>query len=111
MLPKRPRGRRHNLVLWLARLALFAYAFQLTALDHWPADVSSVAGVEGSSAHSSRCHGSPSSCAEQPGLVGSLDGIDLTPRPPVAVRAESPPEVTAPGAAFIRAELHPPRFS
>jgi hypothetical protein len=103
--------KRRTVILWLARLVLFAYAFQLTAIDHWHRDVNDVVGVEGSSAHTSHCHGSPSSCAEQPGLVGSLAEVELTPLPPAPLIVAFTQSVTFPGSAFVSTEPQPPQSS
>jgi hypothetical protein len=77
--------RVRTLLLWLARLAIFAYAFQLAAVDHWHKDIGGIEGVQGSSEHRYHCHADPSGCAEQRvfGLAGgdqahthSTDGLD-----------------------------------
>jgi hypothetical protein len=104
--------RQRVLFLWLARLALFAYAFQLTAVDHWHKDINTVEGVQGSSEHRYHCHADPSGCAEQPALSGSLAEVKLAPIPPsgafqTAVIASLP----APSAAFIASADDPPRYS
>src|SRR6185436_1547426 len=96
-------GRRQRfLFFWLARLALFAYAFQLTAVDHWHRDINGVEGVEGSSAHRMHCHADLGSCAEQPGFSGSLAEIKLAPIPPdTAIETAVVSSVSIPSAAFI----------
>ncbi len=104
--------RQRVLFLWLARLALFAYAFQLAAVDHWHRDISSVEGVQGSSQHRYHCHADPSGCAEQPGFAGSLAEIKLAPIPPTtAIQTAVLPSFRAPSAAYIASADEPPRAS
>jgi hypothetical protein len=103
-------GRRQRLLLWLARLALFAYAFQLTAVDHWHKDVNSVVGDEGKSSHSYHCHGDVSKCAEQGGIVSSLVEVQLAPIPPSLLTTLVVVTLPAPRAAFVSSADEPPQY-
>ena len=105
---------RHQraLFLWLARLAIFAYAFQLTAVDHWHKDIGGIEGVQGSSEHRYHCHADPAGCAEQPGLAGSLSEVKLAPIPPVSLLDPAAKlSLPAPTAPFIAGAEEPPRTS
>jgi len=104
--------RRRTLFLWLARLAIFAYAFQLAAVDHWHKDIDSIEGVQGSSEHRYHCHADPSGCAEQPGFSGSLAEVRLAPIPPsTTIETAVVSSLPAPGAAYIAGDDEPPRTS
>ncbi len=102
-------GRRQRvLFLWLARLALFAYAFQLSAVDHWHQDIG--AGGQDAAFHKMHCHTDLSSCAEQPVFSGSLAEIKLAPIPPhTAIETAIGSSVSIPAAAFIASADEPPR--
>ena len=103
-----PGRRQRILFLWLARLALFAYAFQISAADHWHQDTIGGTGLAG---HQMHCHVDLASCAEQPGFMGSMVQNRL---PSIAVGAafEAPmlASLAIPSSAFIASADESPRF-
>ena len=103
-------GRRQRVLFsWLARLALFAYAFQLTAADHWHQDTTNLGGA---ALHQMHCHTDLSSCAEQPNFSGSLAEIKLAPIPPyTAIETTIASSESIPTAAYIASADEPPRFA
>ena len=66
---------------WLARLALFALLFQITAVDHHT-HVEDVTGVVGTSQHAMHCHGAAAGCAsgaiEMPGILTQSTQLPTT---------------------------------
>ena len=103
--------RQRTIFLWLARLALFAYAFQMTAVDHWHKDVNSVVGDEGKSSHSYHCHGDVSGCVEQGGIATSLAEVKLAPIPPSLLSTIALATLPAPEQAFVASADEPPQSS
>ena len=103
--------RQRTLFLWLARLALFAYAFQLTAVDHWHKDMGNVVGDQGKSSHSYHCHGDMSGCADQGGISNTITEGELTPIAPTLLTAVAVTDPPAPRPAFIAGADEPPRFA
>jgi len=92
----------------VARVALLALIFQLSALGHWSlgpihADPGDVA------AHAAHCHGSVSGCAGESSFTGSLATISLTPLPPNAEAADVSVSALKPANAFQQALAEPPR--
>ena len=101
--------RQRTLFLWLARLALFAYAFQMTAVDHWHKDMNSVVGDTGKSSHSYHCHGDVSGCAEQGGIATDLSNVELAVLPPAVLTVALPAALLAPEQAYVANADEPPR--
>src|SRR5438105_4659847 len=90
----------------VARLALLALIFQLSALGHWSlvpihAEPGSVA------SHAAHCHGDIAGCAGESSFSGSLAEVNLTPIAPSATPAFT--SVMVPSDAHARALLQPPR--
>ena len=92
----------------VARLALLALIFQLSALGHWslgpihadPGDVAT---------HAAHCHGAVSGCAGDSSFTGSLASISLSPLPPDGAAAEASFSALMPADAFHPALTDPPR--
>jgi hypothetical protein len=67
---------------WLARLALFALLFQISAIDHHT-HVEDVVGVTGSSQHAMHCHGAVGTCVngaiEQPSILTQATSLPTMP--------------------------------
>jgi hypothetical protein len=96
------------LILWSARLALLAFVFQTTAIDHWRRDAS-MEGIVGTNLHAMHCHAAGGSCADSAGTVGSLTDVALTPIPPSPlVSPASPAEASIPDSPLLLAD-EPPR--
>jgi hypothetical protein len=96
-------------VLWAARLALFAFIFQTTAIDHWHRDPSQLEGIPGTRLHASHCHIEAGSCADSAGTVGSLTDVALTPIPPAPLVSAAPAaEVAQPESPLLLTDK-PPR--
>ena len=104
-LPRRLR----LLILWSARLALLAFVFQTTAIDHWHRDASLLEGVVGTQLHALHCHVGSGSCADSAGMVGSLTQASLTPIPPPPLTSAAPAvEPSAPDSPLTLTD-EPPR--
>ena len=63
--------RFRTFLLWSARLAVFVYAMQLSAVDHLHIDPSNVTGIANTEFHSMHCHGASGGCADSAGFAGS----------------------------------------
>jgi len=72
------RGQR-NFILWVARLTVLIYVFQIGAVDHWHVDPGNVTGLEGSQLHAAHCHSDTAQCADSSGLIGTLADVGLMP--------------------------------
>ena len=103
--------RQQIIVVWLARLALLVYVFQIGAIDHWHVNPEKVTGLVGSQLHAAHCHSATANCADSSGLSGTLDEIKLTPLLPPAqahVVLEALPSLTE---ATIDLPDQPPRVT
>ncbi len=94
---------------WLARLAILAYVFQMSAVDHWHANIVPNPGAAAS--HSAHCHADASGCTEVSGLTGTWIEAPMTPLPPATVRGDAPRESLTLVEAVISAPDQPPRFA
>jgi len=101
-----PRLRKFILVF--ARLAIFVYAFQISAVDHHT-DPNSITGIKDSAVHASHCHSAQASCADATGLTSSLSEIDLVPAAPSAHLMGDLDALYQPIEASILAPFEPPR--
>ena len=94
---------------WLARLALFALLFQMSAIDHHshPADVT---GIAGTSSHEMHCHGALGSCANGGGEMpaATAQPPEMPSAPPVLQFAIAL-DVAAPASLTLSPENQPPR--
>ena len=107
--PRNPKIRL--LIIWCARLALLAYAFQTAAFDHWRADPAHAYGFEGSSLHAVHCHGDRAGCADSSSLGASLSRVSALPQAPAPV-AEATVRTPLPIAdAFLLTPDEPPRLA
>ena len=94
---------------WLARLALFALLFQITAFDHH-AHPTDVTGVLGSSNHEMHCHGSLGSCANGSGeMPAALTQVALLPSVPSLQLLAALTDFNAPQDADLAIGSEPPR--
>jgi len=95
---------------WLARLALFALLFQISAVDHQmsPADVT---GVIGNSSHEMHCHGSLGTCANGSGeMPAALTQPALLPSAPSLQLFAALTDFDAPQVADLAIGSEPPRI-
>jgi hypothetical protein len=96
---------------WLARLALFAILFQISAIDHHT-HVEDVVGVTGSSQHAMHCHGSVGTCVsgaiEQPSI---LTQTILLPQTPALAVLSDVGDATIPSDAHIELSPEPPQHT
>lgn len=104
--------RLRSIVPMLARAALFALLFQITAIDHhWHPDASAVSGAAGSASHEMHCHGATGSCAngggELPTAVQALATILTQPPSFSFATLESS---AAPAETVIDVVTQPPRI-
>ena len=103
--------RQQTLVLWLARLALLVYVFQIGAIDHWHANPESTHSLAGNQLHAAHCHSATANCADSSSLTGSLHDVSLIPLLPPA-QAQTVAEAPAsPNEAAIATPHQPPRLS
>ena len=101
--------RQRNLIVWLARLALIVYVFQIGAIDHWHVNPESVTGIAGSQLHAAHCHNATGDCADSSGLTGTLDEVTLTPLVPPATAQLVAGRSVMPLEATIATPHQPPR--
>jgi len=95
---------------WLARLALFALLFQISAVDHHthPSDIT---GVVGSSSHEMHCHGAVGSCANGGGEMPTLTSAPaLLPLAPASVAFAVASDVATPADVELPVGSEPPRI-
>ena len=102
-------AKQRVLVVWLARLALLVYVFQLGAIDHWHARTDAVTGVVGSQVHAAHCHSETANCADSSSLAGSLADVTLLPMLPPARANTVLERPDSPREAFLALPLQPPR--
>jgi hypothetical protein len=102
--------RQRILMLWLARLALFAYAFQFAAVDHWHKDPNSVVGDLGKTTHSYHCHGDVAGCSDQGGTASALPAQNLILSPSLFASSHQVALELTPEAAYVAGAEEPPRF-
>ena len=94
---------------WLARLALFAILFQISAIDHHT-HVEDVVGVAGSSQHAMHCHGAVGTCVSgQIEVPGILTHATLLPIPPSLAIHAGVGDDAIPANAHIELTTEPPR--
>jgi hypothetical protein len=101
--------RQHALVLWLARLAVLVYVFQVGAIDHWHVDPDRVSGLVGSQLHAAHCHSDTANCADSSGLTGTLAELRLTPLLPPATAQLVVDAPASPVEAMVLTPHQPPR--
>ncbi len=95
-------------LLVFARLAVFAYVFQISSIDHHN-DPNSITGMENSALHASHCHSAQASCADATGLTSSLSEINLVPVVPAGHLLAVLGTLHQPIEAAILAPTEPPR--
>jgi hypothetical protein len=111
------RRRSEALLLMIGQLVLIAYVFQVAAFDHWNIDVSHVAGIPDSSAHTAlhdqHCHGDLSSCTGSGGgfAVFSADNIVRLPEVPPMLAIDTEAILLAPVTASPLTPTEPPRIA
>ncbi len=98
------------LIAWTARLALFVFLLQLSALDHRQTSGDDLEGVTGSTYHVNHCHGDTGACGDSGATVALMD-VEFLP----LAAAPSLPEASAaaarlPAQPFLPAEGEPPRI-
>jgi hypothetical protein len=95
---------------WLARLALFALFFQISAVDHQMSPADAV-GVVGTSDHHMHCHGAVGSCAnsgaEMPAAFTQSATLPLI---PAFVLFVALADIDAPADAELAVGSKPPRI-
>ena len=101
--------RLRTFLLVFARLAVFVYVFQISAIDHLHNDPSSVVGIKDTTLHAAHCHSAQASCADATSLTSSLAEITLVPTAPAALFTSLNYESLQPNEASILTPTEPPR--
>jgi hypothetical protein len=100
-----------NQAPWIARLALFALLFQISALDHHTHNIEDLTGLIGSSQHAMHCHGAVGTCVS--GAV-ELPTILTQPTPlpstPSLMLLATVGDYEIPADAFVAPGTEPPRI-
>ena len=96
---------------WLARLAVFALLFQISAVDHqWNPESATIEGEVGTANHTMHCHGAVSGCANGGSDVPSaLHVPTVLPSETLPLLLASVEDLMAPAGAIIDVEKQPPR--
>ena len=95
---------------WLARLALFALLFQISAVDHQmsPADV---VGVVGAADHHMHCHGAVGSCANGGAeMPAAFTQLAMLPTVPALMLVFALADIDPPADAALAIGSEPPRI-